>query len=61
MQTARFKHDISDLNRPLEEKIAMLPVQCIRFQFKSHVGTLPYEVEDLSGQQLLYYSNFEVS
>ena len=61
MQKARYKYaDVKDFNQSIEEKVALLPLQAIRFIFKNHIGTLPYEVEDIMGQQLLYYSGFEV-
>ena len=33
----------------------------MRFIFKQKIGTLPYEVEDISGENQLFYSSFDVN
>jgi hypothetical protein len=34
----------------VEERAALLPLQMLRFLFKNHIGVLPFEVEDTTGE-----------
>ena len=61
-QAARFKFADNKLaNHSLDEKVTLLPLQLLRFIFKHQIGVCPYEVEDTTGQQQLYYNSFEIS
>jgi hypothetical protein len=61
LQALKYKY-ADDKSAPYtpQEKLAMLPLQLTRYLFKRKIGTLPYDVEDMTGDRQKYYRSLDL-